>query len=53
MPVIELMFTLGIGGKKSTGKGCFDIVGKPVLEEDMIKNFDSANGFVALSNFIP
>lgn len=53
MPVLELMFTLGIGGKKSTGKGCFEIVGKPVLEEDMIKNFDSANGFIALSNFIP
>lgn len=53
MPVLELMFTLGIGGKKSVGKGSFDIIGKPVLEEDIIKNFINANGFVALSNFIP
>lgn len=53
MPVLELMFELGIGGKKSTGKGGFKIIGEPIIEQQLIKNFEKANGFIALSNFIP
>lgn len=53
MPVLELMFELGIGGQKSNGKGAFKIIGEPTLEEDMTKNFINANAFVSLSNFIP
>ena len=53
MPVLDLMFELGIGKKKSTGKGGFKIIQQPTLEQELIKNFEKANGFVVLSNFIP
>lgn len=53
MPVLELMFELGIGGKKSIGKGGFKIIGEPMIEEELLKNIENANGFIALSNFIP
>lgn len=50
--VLKLMFKLGIGSKKSTGKGAFAITTYSV-EEDLIKNIANANAFVAISNFIP
>lgn len=53
MPVLEIMFELGIGGKKSTGKGGFKIIKEPTIEQELIKNFENANGFVSISNFIP
>ncbi len=53
MPVLNLMFELGIGKRKSTGKGGFKIIQQPIIEQDLIKNFEKANGFVVLSNFIP
>lgn len=49
--VIEMMFLLGIGKDKSTGKGAFDVVGWQ--EEKELRNCKRSNGFVALSNFIP
>lgn len=48
---LSLMFDLGIGGDKSTGKGSFALQAFEVF-----KGFNSpakANGFIALSNFIP
>lgn len=53
MPVLELMFELGIGGKKSKGKGGFRIIKDPIIEEELTQNFQNANGFVSISNFIP
>lgn len=47
---LDLMLTLGIGADKSTGKGAFR------LEDFSECGFpapETANGFVALSNFIP
>lgn len=48
---LEMMFLLGIGGKKSIGKGQFEL-----KSFEMFQGFaksKEANGFVALSNFIP
>ena len=48
---LELMFTLGIGARKSVGKGSFDLLS---LEEDHeLAAFSAGNAFMALSNFIP
>ncbi len=49
--VLNLMFELGIGGSKSTGKGAFRMLSLDC--EDELLNVPDANGFVALSNFIP
>ncbi len=49
--IIEMMFQLGIGKDKSTGKGAFEVVGWQ--EEKELLNCKRSNGFVALSNFIP
>lgn len=48
---LTVMFTLGIGADKSTGKGAFEM-----LELNAFNGFDlpqKPNGFIALSNFIP
>lgn len=50
--VLTLMLTLGIGGSKSTGKGEFALVGD-LTEERELLTCGEANGFTALSNFIP
>ncbi len=43
---------MGYGKKKSVGKGSFEIIGE--LEPfNQFSNFDDANGFVSLSNFVP
>jgi len=42
----------GYGKKKSVGKGAFDIIGQ--LEPfDGFNDFNGANGFMSLSNFVP
>ncbi len=50
--VLELMLELGIGGSKSTGKGSFALLGFDE-EKELIQDVENANGYVALSNFIP
>lgn len=50
-PVIFLMFQLGIGKNKSTGKGTFDVIAWE--EEADLLNLPDANAYMALSNFIP
>ena len=48
---IELMFDLGIGASKSTGKGSFELI-----ELNYFNGFnipDNPNSYIALSNFIP
>ncbi len=49
--VFALALEMGIGGKKSTGKGCFGLVSLRPHNGFALSN--PANGFVALSNFIP
>lgn len=50
--VLELMLSLGIGADKSSGCGLFRL---ERLEEDgaLLRPPEGANGFVALSNFLP
>lgn len=48
---LELMFLLGIGAKKSVGKGSFDLLS--LEEEKVLFNLVGGNAFMALSNFIP
>lgn len=48
---LELMFTLGIGARKSVGKGSFDLLS--LKEEQELTAFSDGNAFLALSNFIP
>lgn len=50
--VLKLMFELGIGSRKSTGKGAFKLV-KCVEANYMFENKENANAFVSLSNFVP
>jgi len=51
LKVMKLMFALGIGARKSVGKGNFELLS---LEEDqMLAAFSEGNAFLALSNFIP
>lgn len=49
--VCSTMFMLGIGGKKSSGKGAFEI--EAWKQETELLNVENPNAFVALSNFIP
>lgn len=49
--VISLMLELGIGANKSTGKGGFQLLSFD--EEKDLGYVDGANGYMALSNFIP
>lgn len=51
-PALELMLALGIGGDKSSGCGSFKLT---ALEEEkeLLAPPEGANGFVALSNFLP
>lgn len=49
--VLILMFELGIGADKSTGKGCFELL-EFVVEKELC-SIEGANGYMALSNFIP
>ncbi len=49
--VSDMMFLLGIGKDKSTGKGAFEVEGW--YEERELLTCGRSNGFVALSNFIP
>ncbi len=49
--VLSLMFELGIGADKSAGKGHFKI--SPLEEEKELGACSNANGFMAISNFIP
>ena len=49
--VVEMMFFLGIGKNKSTGKGAFLIDGWH--DETEILDNKGSNAFVALSNFVP
>lgn len=49
--VLLLMLELGIGANKSTGKGCFEL--SSFIEETEFPCVEDANGYVALSNFIP
>lgn len=50
--VINLMFKLGIGANKSSGKGGFYVL--EFKKEDKLNlKLENANGFVSLSNFIP
>ena len=50
--VLELMLSLGIGADKSTGCGVFRL---ETLEKDreLLVPPENANGFIALSNFVP
>lgn len=50
-PVVDLMFLLGIGKNKSTGKGAFEVKDWQVEKE--LLTCGKKNGFMALSNFIP
>lgn len=50
--VLELMFKLGIGARKSTGSGAFKVL-EYAEETELTKNIENANAFVAISNFIP
>lgn len=50
-PVVSLMFLLGIGKNKSTGKGAFEV--EEWQEEKELLTCEKSNGFMALSNFIP
>lgn len=50
-PVVELMLELGIGAKKSTGKGGFVL--KNWEEVNNLLECKNANAFIAISNFIP
>lgn len=49
--VLRVMFALGVGADKSTGKGAFDVL--DFAEFDGFAKPPDANGFIALSNFIP
>lgn len=49
--VLLLMFELGIGADKSTGKGCFKL--QSFNREMKLYSVEGANGYVAISNFIP
>lgn len=50
--LLSIMFTLGIGAKKSSGKGVFEIL--DICEEvALTKKVNNSNAFLALSNFIP
>lgn len=49
--MVRLMFLLGIGKNKSTGKGSFELRGWH--EERELLDCPDANAYVALSNFIP
>lgn len=51
--VVHLMFLLGIGKNKSTGKGTFDVIEWKEDEDLLMNGVENANAFVALSNFIP
>ncbi len=57
LDVMKLMFELGIGASKSTGKGQFEMIpyedGELLHEEKELQCVDQANGYMALSNFIP
>ena len=48
---LDLMFLLGIGGKKSTGKGRFTVNSLERIEN--FGNYENANAYVLLSNYIP
>jgi len=48
---LEIMFALGIGADKSTGKGAFDVL--KFEEFGAFTRPEEPNGFIALSNFIP
>ncbi len=62
---LQLMFEIGIGADKSTGKGCFELVkagdqtsekctSQKFLEDDTeLTVCAGANGYMAISNFIP
>lgn len=49
--VIERMFLLGIGKNKSVGKGAFEVTAW--MEEPPLPTVNNANGYMALSNFVP
>ena len=49
--VLTLMFELGIGADKSTGKGCFELL-EFVVEKELCF-LEGANAYMAISNFIP
>lgn len=50
--LLGIMFTLGIGAKKSSGKGGFEVL--DICEElDLTKKVNNSNAFLSLSNFIP
>lgn len=55
LPVLELMFKIGIGGKKSVGKGQFAIctLGEPLKNCDELLEVANGNAIVTLSNMIP
>lgn len=48
---VQLMFLLGIGRNKSTGKGAFELC--EWQEERELAERENPNAFVALSNFVP
>lgn len=50
-PLVQMMFLLGIGKNKSTGKGAFEL--KEWCEEQELFDCPDANAYMALSNFIP
>lgn len=50
-PLVRMMFLLGIGKNKSTGKGSFEL--KEWYEEQELLDCPEANAYMALSNFIP
>lgn len=50
-PLVQMMFLLGIGKNKSTGKGSFEL--KEWYEEQKLFDCPDANAYMALSNFIP
>lgn len=52
MQVLNLMFEIGIGGKKSSGKGYFVVEGE-LENAGWLMQCENANAFVAISNFIP
>lgn len=50
--VLELMLSLGIGADKSSGCGLFRLESL-TEEKELIRTPEGANGYVALSNFLP
>lgn len=49
--VLNYMFLTGIGAKKSTGKGCFELI--ELKETDLLMPEDSHNAFLSLNRWVP